>query len=376
MVRRRWILPILLFASSCGGAEGLDDASSDSTTEFSEFEDELRTLADADDIQGLSFAVVDSGGVIHSAGIGYADLAESREVTADTLFHIGSTHKALNAFFVATLVEDGYLDWETPVAELIPHTGLGPSITLGHLLTMSAGIPADAEDDLPEDQDQPEDFLAVLAKTVEGADVLGAPGTVFEYSNISASMAGYAAAAAVEPNNKNLHGLYLDLFAERVFAPLGMHDSTLLISEAISSGNYSAAFTPEGGLTVVESFDTDDDLLAPSGSVKSSANDMALFLQALLNDGRTGEGVRVVSSSAIATMWEPALDGYAMGWEAADVDGVDLLMHEGAFDGYLSVILLVPDQDLGLVVLTNSEDAAEGLIAAIPELLLAGLDLG
>lgn len=350
---------------------------------FADFEEELREIAEADELQGLSVAVVDSEGVLWSQGVGYADLDESHAITADTLFHIGSTHKALNAFFVATLVEDGFLDWDTTLTDLVPDFDLEPEITIRHLLTMTAGISADAEDELGGDLDDvnlpPNEIASVVFESIVEADLLADPGQVFEYSNISASAAGYSAAAAVEPDNENLHALYLELFTERVFAPLGMHDSTLFVSEAIESGTYSAAFTVEAGLAVgsglavAESLDSDTDLLAPSGSVKSSANDMALFLQALLNDGISASGNPIISSESIATMWQPALENYAMGWEISEAEGLNYLSHEGSFDGYLSIILLVPDEGLGLVILTNSEEAGEGLISAVPGLFLTAI---
>jgi len=157
-----------------------------------------------------------------------------------------------------------------------------------------------------------------------------------------------------------------------VLDPLGMTGSTLLATQARASGDLARSYELYGDeLVELESEDVDLDLLAPAGSLKSSVTDMGHFLQVLLNDGIAPGGTRVVSPESIQTMWSPELDGYAMGWEADAVDGVDYLAHEGSYDGFLSLIMVIPDREVGLVVLTNSEDAAGPLVAAAPALFVA-----
>ena len=303
---------------------------------FVGFDDAVRDRLEDDGIAGLSYAIVDSSGILAAAGHGFADVEAGVPVGTDTLFHVGSTHKALNAALVATLVDDGVLTWDTPVAELFAGAGLDGDLTVRDTLTMTAGIAAAVEDDLENDVEQAS-AAPIIVDAVVAAEPIAAPGDAFEYSNVSAALAGYAAAAAVDPQSENLHADYLDLFTERVLAPLAMEDSTLLVSEALATGRYARAYDLDGDDVVpVESFDTDIDLLAPSGSLKSTAIDMASFLEVLLNDGRTPTGEPFVSSASWATLLRPALEGYAMGWEVAvGANGIEYFVHEGAFDGYL-----------------------------------------
>lgn len=332
-------------------------------------------LAEEESIPGVAYAVVDSEGIVEAGGIGFADVANEVPVTADTLFHIGSAHKAINVLLVATLVDDETIEWDTAIVEIVPDYAFDESLTVRHLLTMTGGIPADAEDDLPVGAVDQAALADVVFESVESADTLAEPGAVFDYSNISASVAGYAAVLADQPESANVHQDYLELVEDRVLGPLGMDDSFLLASEAIASGLLSRTYELEGGVAVLlESEDTDDDLLAPSGALKSSANDMARFLQVLLADGVAPDGSSVVSSASIETMWEPALEGYAMGWEVGSVDDVPYLAHEGSFDGFLSLIMVAPDLDLGLVVLTNADTAATDLLSAAPRLLIESAD--
>ncbi len=331
----------------------------------------LASLAERDSVPGVAFALVDSQGTISSGGLGFADVENGVEATADTLFHVGSTHKALNALMVATLVDDGSLDWDTPIGDLVLDHDVPDGLTIRHLLTMTGGIPADAEEDLPEGITDRSMLADVVFEATEQAEPLGEPGTVFEYSNLSASAAGYAAVLAEHPEESNVHEGYLTLMVERVLTPLGMDDSYLLATEAAASGYLARSYGLDGDDPVVlVSEDTDADALAPSGSLKSTANDMARFLQMLLGGGTAADGRSIVSPESIDTMWEPVLEDYAMGWEAGSLEGVSFLSHEGSFDGFLSVIVMAPEDDLGLVVLTNSEDAAVDLIAEAPRLLI------
>jgi CubicO group peptidase (beta-lactamase class C family) len=330
----------------------------------------LVDLARGGSVPGLAYAIVDNNGIIDSAGYGFADIENDVEATADTLFHVGSTHKAMTALLVATLVDEGVLDWDTPVAELATDFDIDPAITVRHLLTMTSGLPADAEDLLPERVDQ-SDVADTVFALIEETVLAGPPGSTFEYSNLSASAAGYAASLAAIPGAANGHQRYLDLFASRVLEPLGMQDSVLLASDARASGQLAASYELDGDQAIrLESEDIDNDLLAPSGSLKSSANDMALFLQMLLADGANQDGRQLVSTESIDAMWEPGLEGYAMGWETGDLRGISYLFHEGSFDGFLSIIMIVPDKDIAMVLLTNSEDAAGELIAALPRIVI------
>ncbi len=69
-------------------------------------------------------------------------------------------------------------------------------------------------------------------------------------------------------------------------------------------------------------------------------------------------------------MTTPALEDYALGWEVSTVDGYDLISHEGSYDNYLSLIGFVPELELGFVILTNSDEAAEALVADVPAVLV------
>lgn len=313
-------------------------------------------------IPGLSLAVVNRDGPLLVEGYGLRDVEKNLPVDGDTLFHIGSTHKSMTALLVATLVDGGALDWNTPAIEIDPDFALADdeateTVTFRHLLSMTSGISEDAEEDLP-DGATVEDVFAVAAE----AELLGAPGEVFSYSNISSSLAGYLAALAAGSDADDLHTGYTRLLRERLLDPLGMKTATVYVSEARRNPNHSLAYDTSGGAPeALESEDTDSDALAPSGSLKASAREMGQYMQMLVNGGVAPSGTRIVSSESLAQMWRPLLEEYGLGWEIVDADGLGLVSHTGAFDGFVSVIGLLPEEGVGFVLLVNAEESGGDL---------------
>jgi CubicO group peptidase (beta-lactamase class C family) len=313
-------------------------------------------------IPGLSLAVVNRDGPLLVEGYGLRDVEKNLPVDGDTLFHIGSTHKSMTALLVATLVDEGALDWNTPAIEIDPDFALADdevteTVTFRHLLSMTSGISEDAEDDLP-DGATVEDVFAVAAE----AELLGAPGEVFSYSNISASLAGYLAALAAGSDADDLHAGYARLLQDRLLDPLGMKTATVFVSEARQNPNHSLAYDTGGGAPeALESEDTDSDALAPSGSLKASAREMGQYMQMLVNGGLAPDGTRIVSPESLAQMWTPLLEEYGLGWEIVDADGLRLVSHTGAFDGFVSVIGLLPEEGVGFVLLVNAEESGGDL---------------
>lgn len=110
------------------------------------------------------------------------------------------------------------------------------------------------------------------------------------------------------------------------------------------------------------------DGLAPAGSISSSVNDMSKWVMALLNDGRVGKK-QVIPLAAILATREPQdivgsetqLNGetdyqlYGLGWRLQDYAGHRIVMHNGGVGGYVSSVTLVPQEHLGIIVLTNTD---------------------
>ncbi len=372
-----WLAVLLTVVAACSTEENAaeSDGAGEGLNEQVSLASELTAIAQRDGVPGFAFAVVEPDGITDAAGVGLADVDAALPVTTDTLFHIGSTHKALDALLVATLVDEGVMDWDSSLAESTPGVDLDPDITMRHLLTMTSGLPESAEDSVPYSVAEQARIDDSVFEAFTSAERLGPPGEVFAYSNVSAAAAGYFAAAAADPSTENLHQENLDQLAERVLEPLGMTDSVLLASQARATGDPSRSFELDGEQPIeLESEDVDLDVLAPSGALKSSVSDMGKFLAMLLNEGLAPDGTRIISTESIDTMWSPELEGYAVGWEAGTESGVDYVAHEGSWDEFLSIIMVIPEREVALVLMANSEDAAEDLVSAVPALFVASTE--
>ncbi len=381
MVRKRQLLLIftLIFLLLPGcteestpdfeGKATLDDASADWTAPLADFV-EIRLAEDG--IAGAAVAVVRADEQLWGQGFGYRDVEAGLPVTPDTLFHIGSITKSMTALLVAGLVEEGLIDWDTPVVSIYPDFALSDtestiSVTMRHLLGMTSGIPDAAEDEFDVIGSDPWAMFDYLAET----PLTASPGEVFSYSNLSASAAGYLSVLAVDPAADDLYRGYETLLQQRVLQPIGMDNAVVRVSDARRNPNYGRSYYPgdDGHPRLADPEDVDGDVLAPSGTVKAGVVDMGRYVQTMLAGGVAPDGVRVVDSDTLEILWKPGLEEYGLGWEIREVGGETLIMHEGSFDNYLGVIGFWPEEDLGFVLLTNSADAAETLIAEFPEVL-------
>ncbi|MGD1850054.1 MAG: serine hydrolase domain-containing protein [Cyanophyceae cyanobacterium] len=342
-----------------------------------EFLEQVDAYRQEDQIPGVAIALVQGNRTVLLEALGSRDLDRNLPVTPDTLFHIGSTHKSMTALLLATLVDDGIVDWDTPVVEIDPDFELRreestETVTLRHLLSMRSGIPDTAEDGFDLEQSEAEDLFDYVAEV----NLLGAPEDAFSYSNLSTSLAGYLAAIAMdEESGQSLYGSYGQLLQNRVLDPIGMSRSTILASTAQRDADHSRSYVfGSGEPQLAESEDRDGDPLAPSGSLKASITDMARYISTQVNGGVAPDGQSVVSTANLRETWQPRWGNYAMGWEVKEIQGISVVSHEGSYDNFLSIIGIIPSHDVGFVILTNSNEAATDLINDAPGLIVELLE--
>jgi len=193
----------------------------------------------------------------------------------------------------------------------------------------------------------------------------------FGYQNVMFLAAGEVAAEA--------SGMSWDsLIAKKLFEPLKMHRSNTSVLDLDGKENVAAPHTKtDGTLQAIEYRNLDS--VAPAGSINSTAHEMSNFLQMLLSKGRFGN-VQVLSEESIREMWTPHSNLplndssraifpsthvvlYGLGWGLRDFRGHWLVEHSGGIDGMTSHTIMVPDDTLGVIVLTNL--GSNGLAAAL-----------
>jgi CubicO group peptidase (beta-lactamase class C family) len=343
-------------------------------------------------VPGASVAVIQAGEVVYSQGFGVKALGGVGPVTVDTLMMIGSVNKSMTATMAATVVDDGWLSWDTPLVELLPGFAvadpqLTPRLTVADAFCACTGLPRRDLELLFNFNDLPPDRL--IAQVTELP--LTAPlGDRFQYSNQMFAMGGYAAAAAAGAAPNDLYGGYQLVMRERLLNPIGMDRSTFALEEVLASGDYALPHATglDGNLQRVpllvdEGFVTS---VAPVGALWSSAREMARYVQTELANGIAPDGTRVVSVQNLArtraprvaippepglpTLFSAAGNHYAMGWVVDTYQGQPMLSHTGGTLGFVSEVAFLPEADLGIVILTNGGQGAAGFSFAVQSRLL------
>lgn len=319
-------------------------------------------LLDEYQTPGAAVAIVQNEEIIYAEGFGVTDPESNTPVDADTLFMIGSTTKSMTSFLAATLVDDGVWAWDDLVIEHFPsfalrREGAAEQIRVRDLFNMSTGVMGYDWPILIEALTPPE-ALAELAFLPDA----NAPGEAFHYSNMVFGVAGYLTAALQGAALADADTAYADLLQTHLFDPLGMTSSTVDYDAALLSENRALPYTVDlrNSSLIPVPLDQERAVLSvmPAGAVWSSAADMGRYMQMYLNDGITSDGARVLSSEALNTLWTPQIPipgsgSYALGWIVEDFGGQRVITHGGNNTGFTSEFTMLPDADLGVLVLSN-----------------------
>jgi len=348
--------------------------------EFMAFVEEARELCE---VPGAAVGIVQDGKLIFEQGLGVRELGKPEKVTAETLFMIGSTTKALTTFMMARLVDEGKFTWDTPVTEVMPEFALGDAATtkqvlMKYLVSANTGIPRqDIECLFNYEQATPE----LRIKEMRTMKPTTGFGETFQYSNAMVSAGGYIAAYTLD-NNAELGDAYDVAMQSGVFDPLGMQATTYdfdrvkKVDHAIPHGiDLQGDYVP---LSIAD--EKWSESVRPAGGAWSNVHDMAQYMITELNNGVTAGGKRVISEDNLLKRREPQINisnkmRYGLGLMMEDDHGVLLVEHGGAMLGFSSDMFFVPEHNVGLVVLTNARGAGvflQGVKRKFMELLFDG----
>ena len=314
-------------------------------------------------VPGAGIALVGSGGIEWAGGLGWADRETRRPVDADTLFRVGSISKTFVAMALVQLYEDGRLDLDAPVAELLPGLRIdnpwqaAAPVRVRHLLEHTAGFDDMHFNEIYVLDDAPDRPLEdVLLRNPASRLVRWRPGTRMAYSN-----PGYAGAARII---EAVTGGPFDAFIrERIFDPLDMRASTF--AGAVDDPRLAQGYAGPDGPAVTRRRIH----LRPAGALHTSARELGHFVEMLLGWGER-HGDYVVDPEYLSNMEWPrttaaAAAGVRAGYGLGIFSTIDLpfhvLGHEGGIDGFVSTYGYSPSRDVGYVVLLNATHAPEAL---------------
>ena len=327
-------------------------------------------------VAGAAVAVVKDGKVIHSKGYGLADIKSKKAVNENTNFQIASNTKAFTTTALAILEEEGKLKWTDKVIDHIPefkmyNNYVTENFNIQDLLTHRSGLGLGAGDLMffPDGTDFTiKDVVSCFQyfKPVSGFR------TKFDYDNLLYMVAGEVIARA--------SGMSYELFVQkRIIEPLQMNN-TFVGSLQNDKRNLAAPHSSESGtIKIIDTYDIG--MADAAGGIFSNVADMSKWMLLHLNKGKYGSDLQssLFSLKNHREMWRihtvletnnnprynSHFNGYGLGWGLTDVVGKFEVSHTGGLPGMLSIVTMYPDLNLGIVILTNTENGGEGLFSSI-----------
>ncbi len=330
-------------------------------------------------VPGVAVGVVKDGEVVHASGYGVRELGVEGDVDTETLFRIASTSKAFTAASLAMLVDEGRLSWDDKIVDHIPGFALydpwvTKEFTVADLLTHRSGLVNGAGDLMlwPKPNSFSRDDI------IHGLRYFSPESgfrTEYAYDNLLYIVAGELVPAVT--------GIaWEDFVDERILARIGAEQCFAGRIPADAMQNLAAPHAViEDRLQVVERnrASPNVDVAAAAGGLRCSLGDLLKWVRVQLARGQLADGSTLFSEEQSRTMWQPHtilgvsdeafrrdrthFRAYALGWRLADVHGYKQVSHTGSYTGWRAEVVLIPELELGVVVLLNA--SASGARAAI-----------
>lgn len=341
-------------------------------------------------LAGLAVGIVHQGKLIYTFNTGFADIKTRTPVTSDTVFRIMSISKTFTAVALMQLWEQGKFQLDDPInqhlkAIRVEHPDLNaPPITVRHLLTHTSGIGELRKVD-PRWLLKPENMVLedLGVRDLNTAPPLPAyyqgkltaeiyPGIKWCYCNHAFGVLGQLI--------EDLSGQPFEQYVvTHIFKPLGMTQSDWFLSELVRDRLATGYLFEDNGFKTVEAKQGYQHVVtAGASNIYSSVNDMAPYVAALMNGGANANG-RILQPETLALMIQPhfqldtRLPGQGLAFFLRDIGGHRTIGHSGGWSGFISQMLVAPDDELALLVFTNTSNRAPTPIAT--DLMRRLLDL-
>lgn len=354
------LFAVLYFYISGIQAQGLNNNQIDSL---------VQKTMETFNIPGIAVAVLKDGEVVHMEGYGVRSLKDGGKVDENTLFGVASNTKAMTTAALAVLIDEGQLEWDTKVTEVIPEFKLydpyvTAEFTVRDLLTHRSGLGLGAGDLMvwPSQNKTGKNKLIYNLRYLKPVSSFRSQ---YDYDNLLYIVAGEVV--------ERVSGTEFETFVEQhIFDPLGMDRSVMSWRRLEDHSNVIDGHAPVNGKLVTVGLSFTEEANAAAG-VYSSVRDMSKWVQAQLNRGKYGENLQdsIFSKKQHREMWTPQtlvrtgkgdyntnFKAYGLGWFLSDVNGYKEVTHTGGLLGIVSQTTMIPELDLGIIVLTNQQSGA------------------
>jgi CubicO group peptidase (beta-lactamase class C family) len=312
-------------------------------------------------LPGVVVGVVSGDDLVWAEGFGHADVEAGRPMETDTRFRMASHSKLFTATSIMQLREQGKVHLDDPVVDYLPWFTFeeaapdDPPVTIEHLLTHSSGLPREAGSHWT-------DFDFPTAEEVR--DLMAdrqapfSPEVRWKYSNLAYTIAGMI----VEEVSGMSWAAYLQ---QNIFDPLGMSSSSVDEPDGKMATGYGSRM-PDGSRQVFPFVDARG--MAAATGLTSTVEDMARFVSAQFRTGARG-GAQLLSTASLREMHRVRMlestwtSGQGIGFSVRRVDGKLYVGHGGGYPGYTTNTTIQLDSNVGVIVLTNTNDSNPSQIA-------------
>ncbi len=313
------------------------------------------------DVPGVAIAIVKNDKILLAKGYGVKKIGDPAPVTEKTMFAIGSASKAFTAASVAILVDEGKMKWDDAATKYLPGFQLyDPAatreLTVRDLLSHRSGL--ERGDLMWYGSAFSRDEILQRVRYLKPSWSFRSQ---FGYQNIMYLAAGQAVAGVTRMS-------WDEVIKQKIFKPLGMNASNTSIKDLAKLDNVA---TPHAKVDskVVSIPWRDIDNIAPAGSINSNVLDMAEWVRLHLNEGKVNNQT-VITTGNVKEMHAPQtiirregvweiispeahFMSYGLGWFLHDYKGRKVVQHGGNIDGMSALVAMIPEEKLGIVILTN-----------------------
>ena len=327
-----------------------------------------RTLT-AFNVPGIAVAIVKDGKIILAKGYGVKSILTREKVDANTLFGIASNSKAFTSAALAMLVDEGKIKWDDKVIKYLPNFRMyndyvTQEFTIRDLLTHRSGLGLGAGDLMiwPDGSN----FTAEdITKNLQYLKPVSAFRTKYDYDNLLYIVAGEVIHVA---SGKS----WCDFVEERIMKPLEMSNSAASFLRLQDTTNIIAPHVPiDGKLKIIKRYE--NHVFDAAAGIYSSVNDLSKWVIMQMKNGKYGsENKQLFSVKEHNEMWQlqtiipvttkapynTHFNGYGLGWFLSDVKGYKQATHTGGLEGIVTQVTLLPELQLGIIVLTNQQSGA------------------
>lgn len=336
------------------------DLSSLATT-IQKFEEKLLEAVEKGDAPGLAVAIVSRDKVHYCKGLGVKRLGFSDEVTPSTLFQLASISKPLSATLLALLKEQGLCSFKNNPNQYLPDLFKGnayDNLTIENMLSHTSGKSYEGFEEMIESYMPRKTILEKLKQTPPSTQ----PGNHFEYHNVVYGLIGDIITSLTDQPLESVFKNYL-------FKPLGMDEACLGLPALLEAQDRAYPHVEDACGKVVPALHYSHAYYTfpTSGGVNASLKDLIPFIQLYL-----GKHANVISSDELKPLYAPTIQvpefldfledsrgkvkdvSYGLGWTTLNFGEERVVYHTGWLNGFRNFLSFLPDRDIGLVILGNT----------------------